>query len=329
MSKEPICVLVTGAAGQIAYSLLYQISSGYVFGADQPLVLKLLDIAPMMGVLNGVVMEIHDCAMPLVRDVIATDDPEVAFKDVDAAFLVGAMPRKEGMERKDLLAANVKIFKAQGQAMDKVAKKSCRVLVVGNPANTNALICSHYAPSIPKENFSAMTRLDQNRAHAQLALKAGVPISAVKGAIIWGNHSATQFPDAAHATVDGKPAPEAVGGDAWLQETFVPTVQKRGAAVIAARKLSSAMSAAKAACDHMKDWWNGTKDGEHVSMGVFSDGSYGTPEGVMFSFPITISGGKWSIKQGLSISDFARGKLDITAKELCEEREEAMAVCKA
>merc|ERR1712020_217050 len=264
-----------------------------------------------------------------VTDVVATDDPNVGFKDIDAAFLVGAMPRKEGMERKDLLAANVKIFKAQGQAMDRVAKKSCKVLVVGNPANTNALICSHYAPSIPKENFSAMTRLDQNRASAQLAIKTGVPISDVKNVIIWGNHSSTQFPDAAHATINGKPAPEVIGDADWLKTVFLPTVQKRGAAVIAARKLSSAMSAAKAASDHMKSIWSGTPEGEFVSMGVFSDGSYGTPEGVMFSFPITIAGGKWSIKQGLSISDFARGKLDITAKELCEEREEAMAVCKA
>merc|ERR1712079_236478 len=198
----------TGAAGQIAYSLIYQVASGYVFGQDQPLVLHLLDIAPMMGVLNGVVMEIQDCAMPLVRETIATDDPNVAFKDIDAAFLVGAMPRKEGMERKDLLAANVKIFKVQGEALDKYAKKSVKVLVVGNPANTNALICSHFAPSIPKTNFSAMTRLDQNRASSQLAQKAGVKISAVKGVTIWGNHSSTQFPDAEHATIGGKPVAE-------------------------------------------------------------------------------------------------------------------------
>jgi len=327
---EPIRVVVTGAAGQIAYSLLYQISSGYVFGYNQPLILHLLDIPPMMGVLKGVEMELHDCALPLVREVISTDDPNVAFKDIDAAFLVGAMPRKEGMERKDLLAANVKIFKVQGQALDKHAKKSCRILVVGNPANTNALICSHYAPSIPKENFSAMTRLDQNRACAQLAIKAGVAIPEVKNAIIWGNHSSTQFPDASMATISGKSAASVIGDDKWLQETFIPTVQKRGAAVIAARKLSSAMSAAKAACDHMKTIFEGTKDGELASMGVFSDGSYGTPEGVMFSFPVTIDGNKkWTIKQGVTISDFARGKLDATAAELCQERDEAMAVCNA
>merc|ERR1712037_115138 len=235
--KAPLRIVVTGAAGQIAYSLLYQVASGYVFGEDQPLILHLLDIPVAMGALGGVVMELQDCALPLIRDVVATDDPNVAFKDVDAAFLVGAMPRKEGMERKDLLALNVKIFKVQGQALDQFAKKTCKILVVGNPANTNALICSHYAPSIPKENFSAMTRLDQNRA--------------------------------AHATVNGSPA----GLDeAWVKDVFVPTVQKRGAAVIAARKLSSAMSAAKAASDHMKSWFGSTPSDDWVSMGVFSDG---------------------------------------------------------
>merc|ERR1712130_934486 len=324
--KPPIRVVVTGAAGQIAYSLLYQIGSGYVFGQDQPLILHLLDITPMMGVLGGVVMEIQDSALPLVREVVPTDDASVAFKDIDAAFLVGAMPRKEGMERKDLLAANVKIFKVQGEALDKFAKKSVRVLVVGNPANTNALICSHYAPSIPKENFSAMTRLDQNRAAAQLAAKLGQPISAIKKVTIWGNHSSTQFPDAAHATVNGS----AAGLDeTWVKDVFVPTVQKRGAAVIAARKLSSAMSAAKAASDHMKSWFGSTPSDDWVSMGVFSDGSYGTAEGVMFSFPVTVVNGKWSIVRGLAMSDFAKGKLADTGKELCEERDEAMAVCKA
>merc|ERR1719431_1638985 len=324
--SEPIRVVVTGAAGQIGYSLLYMISSGYVFGPDQPVILHLLDIAPMMGVLGGVCMEIDDCALPLVKGVVATDDPNVGFKDIDAAFLVGAMPRREGMERKDLLAANVKIFKVQGEALDKFAKKSVKVLVVGNPANTNALICSHYAPSIPKENFSAMTRLDQNRATGQLALKTGKPITAIKRVTIWGNHSSTQFPDASQATMDG--APLAVD-PAWLQTEFVPTVQKRGAAVIAARKLSSAMSAAKAASDHMKSWFSSTPEEDWVSMGVFSDGSYDTPVGVMFSFPITIKDGKWSIVQGLQLSDFAKEKLSLTGKELCEEREEAMAVCQA
>merc|ERR1712088_22128 len=251
---------------------------------------------------------------------VATDDPNVAFKDVDAAFLVGAMPRKEGMERKDLLALNVKIFKVQGQALDQFAKKTCKILVVGNPANTNALICSHYAPSIPKENFSAMTRLDQNRAAGQIAEKLGVPISAVKKVTIWGNHSSTQFPDAAHATVNGASA----GLDeAWVKDVFVPTVQKRGAAVIAARKLSSAMSAAKAASDHMKDWFQGTD--QWVSMGVASDGSYNTPKDVMFSFPCTCKDGKWSIVQGLEINDFAKEKLEATGKELLEEKDEALA----
>merc|ERR1719510_1275824 len=278
-----------------------------------------------MGVLGGVVMEIQDCAMPLVRNTVATDDPNVAFKDIDAAFLVGAMPRKEGMERKDLLAANVKIFKVQGQALDQFAKKTCKILVVGNPANTNALICSHYAPSIPKENFSAMTRLDQNRAAAQLATKLGQPISAIKRVTIWGNHSSTQFPDAAQATCNGK---KVELEQAWLETEFVPTVQKRGAAVIAARKLSSAMSAAKAASDHMKSWFSSTPADDWVSMGVFSDGSYDTPKGVMFSFPVTITNGVWSIVQGLQLSDFANGMLAITGKELCEERDEAMSVCK-
>lgn len=328
---ETIRVVVTGAAGQIAYSLLYQLAKGDVFGADQPLSLHLLDIEPMMGVLNGVVMELHDCALPLLREVVATADPAVAFKDVDAAFLVGAMPRKEGMERKDLLAANVKIFKAQGQAMDKFAKKTVKVLVVGNPANTNALICSKYAPSIPAENFTAMTRLDQNRAQSQIAVRLGVPVSQVRNVTIWGNHSSTQFPDVRHAvvTVDGadKAVYDAVADDAWLTGDFVTTVQKRGAAVIAARKLSSAMSAAKAAADHMRDWWCGSGSASWVSMGVFSDGSYGTPQGVMFSFPVRCEAGKWQIVQGLVMDDFATGKLAATGKELMEERDEALAVC--
>lgn len=249
---------MTGAAGQIAYSILYMIAKGDVFGRDQPLILHLLDIPPMLGVLDGVVMELADCALPLLRQVVPTADPNVAFKDVSAAFLVGAMPRKEGMERKDLLSANVKIFKVQGEALDKYAKKDVKVLVVGNPANTNAFICSHYAPSIPRENFTAMTRLDQNRAQANIAAKVGVPVENVKNVIIWGNHSATQFPDAKHATVKvgnvEKSVYDAVGDENYLKTDFVTTIQKRGAAVIAARKMSSAMSAAKAATDHMHDW---------------------------------------------------------------------------
>jgi len=326
--KPAKTVLITGAAGQIAYSLIYQIASGYVFGNDQPVNLHLLDIAPAMGVLNGVVMEINDCAMELVKRVVATDDVAVAFKDVDAAFLVGAMPRREGMERKDLLAANVKIFKVQGQALDKYSNKNVKVLVVGNPANTNAFICSHYAPTIPKENFSAMTRLDQNRATAQVAIKLGVKIDDVKNVIIWGNHSSTQFPDATKAVVKGQGAGKLLD-NTWLQNEFVPTVQKRGAAVIAARKLSSAMSAAKAACDHMKDWFQGTPAGTWASMGVFSDGSYDTPKGVMFSFPVTISNGKWEIVKNLANDAFAVKMLAATGKELQEEREEAIVVCNA
>ncbi|XP_037958540.1 malate dehydrogenase, cytoplasmic [Teleopsis dalmanni] len=330
---EPIHVVVTGAAGQIAYSLLYMIARGEVFGKDQPLVLHLLDIPPMMGVLEGVVMELADCALPLLNKVIATADPEVAFKNVSAAFLVGAMPRKEGMERKDLLSANVKIFKAQGQALDKFALKDVKVLVVGNPANTNALVCSHYAPSIPRENFTAMTRLDQNRATAQLAHKLDVSIGDVSNVIIWGNHSSTQFPDPNHAVVNidnkSKKLSEILSDDSYLKSIFVETVQKRGAAVISARKMSSAMSAAKAACDHMHDWWHGTANGRFVSMGVISDGSYGAPKDVVFSFPVEIVGKQWKIVQNLAINDFTKSKLEATGNELLEEKTEAMAVCDA
>ncbi|XP_056636938.1 malate dehydrogenase, cytoplasmic [Diorhabda sublineata] len=333
MMNEPINVVVTGAAGQIAYSLLYMVAKGDVFGPSQPIILRLLDIPPMMGVLEGVVMELADCALPLLKEVIPTADPIVAFKDVSAAFLVGAMPRKQGMERKDLLSANVKIFKVQGEALDKYAKKDVKVLVVGNPANTNALICSKYAPSIPKENFTAMTRLDQNRAQAQIAAKVNVPIANVSNVIIWGNHSSTQFPDASHATVivDGKPQPaiEAVKDGDWLRNVFVSTVQKRGAAVIAARKMSSAMSAAKAAADHMRDWFQGTPPNQFVSMGVVSDGSYGAPKGVVFSFPVTIKNGKWEIVQGLQNDDFAKEMLKITGKELEEEKVEAISIIEA
>lgn len=325
---EPINVVVTGAAGQIAYSLLYQLAAGSVFGPNQPVILRLLDIPVAMGVLDGVVMELQDLALPLLRGIVPTADPAVAFKDVAAAFLVGAMPRKEGMERKDLLAANVKIFKVQGEALDKYAKKDVKVLVVGNPANTNALICSHYAPSIPKENFTAMTRLDQNRAQAALSARLGVQVDEVKNVIIWGNHSSTQYPDASHATVTSNETPIswAVNDEEWLNTTFVETIQKRGAAVIAARKMSSAMSAAKAAGDHMRDWWMGTNPGEWVSMGVLSDGTYGIPKDIVFSFPVTIKDKQYKIVDGLEISDFARSKLTVTAKELEEERAEANTV---
>lgn len=282
----------------------------------------------MMGVLQGVVMEIEDTSLPLVKGVVPTDNEEVAFKDVDVALFVGAMPRKEGMERKDLLNANVKIFKAQGTALDKYAKKTVKCVVVGNPANTNCYILAHYAPSIPRENFSCLTRLDHNRAKAQIANRLKVSPDGVKNVIIWGNHSSTQFPDVRSATVNvnGKDTPvfEAINDDNWLKNDFVSTVQKRGAAVIAARKLSSAMSAAKAICDHTRDWWLGTKDNEYVSMGVISDGSYGVEKGLVFSYPVQIKGGKYTIVQDLKFDDWAQGLLDKTQKELVEEKNDAV-----
>ncbi|GCC37469.1 malate dehydrogenase, cytoplasmic-like [Chiloscyllium punctatum] len=325
---EPIKVLVTGAAGQIAYSLIYNIAKGDVFGNDQPIILVLLDIAPMMSVLEGVVMEIRDCAFQLVCEIIATDKEEEAFKDIDVAILVGSMPRREGMERKDLLQANAKIFKSQGYSLDKFAKKSVKVLVVGNPANTNCLTAIKCAPSIPKENFSCLTRLDHNRAKAQIAFKLGVPSSDVKNVIIWGNHSSTQYPDVTHATVKVKGKEmsiyDAVKDDNWLKGDFITTVQQRGAAVIKARKLSSAMSAAKAISDHMRTLWFGTAEDEWVSMGVISDGNpYGVPNDLVFSFPVQIKNKTWGIVQCLKISDFSCEKLKVTAKELLEEKETA------
>ncbi|XP_021929522.1 malate dehydrogenase, cytoplasmic [Zootermopsis nevadensis] len=329
--SSPIRVVVTGAAGQIAYALLYQIAKGDVFGATQPIILHLLDIPQMMEVLGGVVMEIKDLALPLVTEIVPTADPAVAFKDVEAAFLVGAMPRKQGMERKDLLSANVKIFKVQGEALDKYAKKTVKVLVVGNPANTNALICSKYAPSIPRENFTAMTRLDQNRGRAQIAERLKVNVGQVQNVIIWGNHSATQVPDANSAIVNlgsgPVPVTDALKSDDWLKGEFITTVQKRGAAVIAARKLSSAVSAAKAAGDHMHDIWHGTLPGLFVSMGVISDGSYGAPKDVIFSFPVVIENKEWKIAQGLQIADYHKPLLEATGKELLEEKFEALEVC--
>lgn len=330
--SDPIKVLVTGAAGQIAYSLLFSVAKGDVFGTKQPLILVLLDIEPMMGVLEGVVMELADCALPLVKEIIPTSDVAVAFKDIDVAMLVGAMPRREGMERKDLLAANVKIFQAQGKALNEFAKKTVKVVVVGNPANTNALICMKYAPNIPRENFSALTRLDQNRAQHQIAARCGVGSQDVKNVIIWGNHSSTQFPDVTHATVNlptgTKSVGEAIDNDVYLKEEFLKTVQQRGAAVIKARKMSSAMSAAKAICDHVRDWWNGVPDGMFVSMAVCSDGSYGIEEGLIYSFPVaTKADHSYQIVQGLSIDDFARSKMDATKAELIEERDTALSVC--
>ncbi|EDO41218.1 predicted protein [Nematostella vectensis] len=322
---EPLRVCITGAAGQIAYSLLYSVAKGDVFGANQPIILHLLDITPMMGALGGVVLELQDCAIPLLHEVVATDDAEKAFTDIDVAILVGAMPRREGMERKDLLSANAKIFEAQGKALDKVAKKTCKILVVGNPANTNCLIAQRWAPSIPKENFSCLTRLDQNRGGSQIAGRLNLRVDQVKNVIIWGNHSATQYPDVNHGKVcvngNWVAIRDAVKDDDYLNGEFISTVQKRGAAIIKARKLSSAMSAAKAICDHMRDWWFGTREGEWVSMGVVSDGSYGIEEGLVYSFPVQICDRTWKIVQGLSINDFSREKMNATATELKGESE--------
>lgn len=329
-SVEPLRVLVTGSAGQIAYSLLFSIANGDVFGKTQPIILHLLDIPVMMTALGGVKLELEDCSLPLLRGVVTTDQEEVAFKDIDVAVLAGSMPRREGMERKELLAANVKIFKSQGQALDKFAKKTVRVVVVGNPANTNCYILSKFAPSIAPENFSCLTRLDHNRAKSQVALKLGITADDVKNVIIWGNHSSTQFPDLIHASVilaNGSKvgAYEAIKDDNWIKNEFIPVVQKRGAAIIAARKLSSAMSAAKAICDHLRDVWNGTKEDDWVSMGVASDGSYGIEKGLIYSFPVRIDKNKnWSIVQGLPINDWARGLMDKTAQELIEEKNDAL-----
>uniref|UniRef100_A0A914MXG1 Malate dehydrogenase n=1 Tax=Meloidogyne incognita TaxID=6306 RepID=A0A914MXG1_MELIC len=334
-TQVPIRVLVTGAAGQIGYSLVIQIAKGDVFGKETPIVLVMLDIPPMAEVLKGVELELYDCALANLIAVEPVTTEEAAFKDIDYAFLVGAMPRKEGMERKDLLAANVKIFKSQGLALAKYSKPTVKVLVVGNPANTNAFICAKYAAEkIPAKNFSAMTRLDHNRAIAQIAARCGVDCGSVKKVIIWGNHSSTQFPDVKHAKVikGGTEigAYEAVNDVPWIQNEFISTVQKRGAVIIEKRKLSSAMSAAKAACDHIHDWHFGTKDGDWVSMAVPSDGSYGIPEGLIFSFPITIDAKTrdWKIVQGLELDAFAKQKIEITTKELTAEREDALEVSK-
>uniref|UniRef100_A0AAX7SYH4 Malate dehydrogenase n=1 Tax=Astatotilapia calliptera TaxID=8154 RepID=A0AAX7SYH4_ASTCA len=327
--NTPIRVLVTGAAGQIAYSLLFSIAKGDVFGQDQPIILLLLDITPMLPVLEGVVMELQDCALPLLKEIIPTDKEEVAFKDLDAAILVGSMPRKEGMERKDLLKANVAIFKSQGAALDKYAKKTVKVLVVGNPANTNCLVAAKSAPSIPKENFSCLTRLDHNRARSQVAMRCGIPATQVKNVIIWGNHSSTQYPDVHHCKVNMSGSEltcfDAIKDDDWLKGDFITTVQQRGAAVIKARKLSSAMSAAKAICDHMRDIWSGTHEGEFTSMGVYSTGnSYGVPEDLIYSFPVQIQNKTWKIVDSLAINDFSKSKMDATAAELVEERDTAV-----
>ncbi|MEE4244173.1 MAG: malate dehydrogenase [Kangiellaceae bacterium] len=318
--KQPVRVAVTGAAGQIGYALLFRIASGAMLGDDQPVILQLLDITPAMDALNGVKMELDDCAFPLLHDVICSDDPNVAFKDADYALLVGARPRGPGMERKDLLEANAAIFSVQGKAMNDNASKDIKVLVVGNPANTNALIAQRNAPDLNPRNFTAMTRLDQNRAMTQLAQKTDKAVTDVTNMIIWGNHSSTQFPDLYHANVAGGNAMDMVEQD-WYENDFIPTVQQRGAAIIKARGASSAASAANAAIDHMRDWALGTADGDSVSMAVYSDGSYGIQEGLIFSFPCVCKDGDWSIVQGQDINEFSQAKLKDTEAELAEERD--------
>ena len=318
--KAPVRVAVTGAAGQISYSLLFRIASGDMLGKDQPVILQLLEITPALEALNGVIMELEDCAFPLVAGITGTDDANVAFKDADYALLVGARPRGPGMERKDLLEANAAIFSAQGKAINDNASKGIKVLVVCNPANTNALIAQRNAPDIDPRQFTAMTRLDHNRAMAQLANKLGKTVNDVKKMLIWGNHSSTQYPDLHHCEVDGKVAIDQVEQD-WYENDYIPTVQQRGAAIIKARGASSAASAANAAVDHMRSWALGTDEGDWVSMGIYSDGSYGIQEGLIYSFPCTCKDGDWTIVQGLEVNDFSRGKMQATEQELAEERD--------
>ncbi len=317
--KKPVRVTITGAAGQIGYQLAFRIASGQMLGQDQPVILQLLEIPPALPALNGVVMELDDCAFGTLAGIVATDDPDQAFDGTDYALLVGARPRGPGMERKDLLQANAKIFSVQGKALNDHASKDVRVLVVGNPANTNALIASSNAPDIDPANFTAMTRLDHNRALAQLAGKAGCHVNDIRRMTIWGNHSATQYPDVSHAEVRGKPAASLVDED-WLASTFIPVVQQRGAAIIEARGASSAASAASAAIDHMHDWALGTADGDWTSMAIPADGSYGIEPGIIYSFPVTCEGGRYRIVDGLDISTFSRGRMDATETELREER---------
>ena len=319
--KSAVRVAVTGAAGQIGYGILFRIASGQMLGADTPVILQLLEVTPALGALNGVKMELEDCAYPTLVDVVTTDNADSAFGDADIALLVGAMPRKDGMERADLLSANGGIFKPQGRALAKNAKKNVKVLVVGNPANTNALIAMSNAPEIDPKQFTAMTRLDHNRAVAQLAQRVGKPVSAIKKMTIWGNHSASQYPDLYNCEVDGKNASTVVNDEAWIRETFIPTVAKRGAAIIKARGLSSAASAGTAAMDHVRNWVHGTAKGDWVSMAVPSDGSYGVPAGLVSSFPCTCSNGEYSIVQGLPINDFSRKMIDASVAELIDERD--------
>jgi malate dehydrogenase len=317
----PKRVAVTGAAGQIGYALLFRIASGQVFGPDQPVILQMLEIPPALGALDGVAMELEDCAFPLLAGMVKTDDAETAFADTDAAFLVGARPRTADMERADLLNANGAIFTVQGKALNAAASRDVKVLVVGNPANTNSLIAMSNAPDLDPRQFTAMTRLDHNRAISQLGAKVGSPVSDVKRMTIWGNHSSTQYPDLFHCEVGGRNAYELVGDHEWVDNAFIPTVAQRGAAIIRARGASSAASAANAAIDHMNDWVNGTAAADWVSMSVYSDGSYGVPEGLISSFPVTTSGGDWSIVQGLEIDDYSRAKVDASVTELAEERQ--------
>ncbi len=318
--KQPLNVAITGAAGQIGYALAFRVASGALFGADQPVNLHLLEITPALPTLQGVVMELDDCAFPTLAKVIATDDARVAFKDCHAALLVGARPRGPGMERKDLLLANAQIFSAQGKALDAVASRDVRVLVVGNPANTNALIAMKNAPSLKPQSFTAMTRLDHNRALSQLAAKTGSHVNDIQRMIIWGNHSATQYPDINHCLVKGQAARTLVDQD-WIEKDFIPTVQQRGAAIIKARGASSAASAASAAIDHIRDWFHGSPQRDSLSMGIPSDGSYGIPEGVIYSYPVICRGGQYEIVQGLDIDAFSRARMDATHKELLEERD--------
>ena len=319
--SAPVKVAVTGAAGQIGYSLLFRIASGSMLGPDQPVELRLLEITPALKALEGVVMELDDCAFPMLSNVEIGDDPKAIFDGVNLACLVGARPRAKGMERGDLLEANGAIFKPQGQALNDHAADDVKVLITGNPANTNALIAMRNAPDIPAERFNALTRLDHNRAKAQLAAKTGASVNDVTHMTIWGNHSATQYPDLFNALVRGKNAAELIDDQEWLESTFLPTVQQRGAAIIEARGASSAASAANATVDHMRDWVLGTPEDDWVSMSVPSDGSYGVPEGLMSSFACTVSGGRYQIVEGLEINDFSRGKIDASVAELIEERD--------
>ncbi|MDE0419955.1 MAG: malate dehydrogenase [Gammaproteobacteria bacterium] len=316
--KAPVTVTITGAAGQLGYALVFRVASGAMLGPDQPMILKLLEIPPAMNALHGVIMEIDDCAFPLVKGIVPTDNPDTAFEGADYALLVGSRPRGPGMERSELMEANAAIFSVQGRALNDHASRGVKILVVGNPANTNCLIAQRNAPDLDPRNFTSMMRLDHNRALAQLASKTGAPVSQIEGLAVWGNHSPTMYPDLHHATVAGKPALDLVDME-WLDNEFIPTVQKRGAAIIDARGASSAASAANAAIDHVRDWMSNT--GSIVSMGVLSDGSYGIAEGLFFSFPIRCTGGDWEIVQGLTVDDYSRGKLDITQAELKDERD--------